>query len=101
MFINEVRLSGRAFKDAERKGNGPFRFAIVQGGGKKKDSEERLAYRILQRHRLAEHLPRCRTGKKGRDRQRRGKIEAGGMDRQGWGEAQVLRDRRCRGEDCG
>ncbi len=40
-FINELRISGRAAGDAARKGNGPVRFALIQGGGKKQDSEER------------------------------------------------------------
>lgn len=40
-FKNEIILSGKALKDSERSGNGPWRFCIVQGGGKKRDSEER------------------------------------------------------------
>lgn len=40
-FVNEIRISGKAFRDADRKGNGPWKFTVVQGGGKKKDSEER------------------------------------------------------------
>ncbi len=40
-FTNEVHSSGRALKDAERRGNGPVRFCLTQGGGKKKDSDER------------------------------------------------------------
>lgn len=40
-FVNEVRLNGRVVRDAERKGNGPWRFTIVQRGGQRKDSQER------------------------------------------------------------
>lgn len=39
--VNEVRITGRATKDAQRFGNGPWKFAIAFGGGKKRDSEER------------------------------------------------------------
>jgi len=41
MYVNEIRLSGKASTDAERRGNGPVRFTIQQGGGRKKDSAER------------------------------------------------------------
>ncbi len=40
MFVNKVELSGKAWDEAERH-NGPFRFTICQGGGLKKDSQER------------------------------------------------------------
>jgi single-stranded DNA-binding protein len=39
-LINEVRLSGRATRDAAQVGKGPYRFAIAHGGGKKRDSDE-------------------------------------------------------------
>lgn len=39
--VNEVRISGRAVKDATKTGNGPYRFSIATGGGKKRDSEQR------------------------------------------------------------
>src|SRR5690349_21126687 len=41
MFTNLITLSGKALTDSERKGNGPWKFTIVQGGGRKKDSDER------------------------------------------------------------
>jgi single-stranded DNA-binding protein len=41
MFKNSITLSGKALKNSERKGNGPYRFTLVQGGGRKKDSEDR------------------------------------------------------------
>lgn len=40
-FTNEVRISGRATKDAIKTGNGPYRFGLAHGGGKKRDSEDR------------------------------------------------------------
>jgi single-strand DNA-binding protein len=36
--INEVRISGRAVRDAVRVGNGPFRFSLAVGGRKKDGS---------------------------------------------------------------
>lgn len=36
-WVNEAKLSGRAVKDAARTGNGPWRFSIATGGGRKKD----------------------------------------------------------------
>ena len=40
-YQNTITLSGKALDNSERKGAGPYRFCIVQGGGKKKDSDER------------------------------------------------------------
>ncbi len=38
--VNEVRLSGRAVRNAARIGNGPYRFSLACGGGKKRGSNE-------------------------------------------------------------
>jgi single-stranded DNA-binding protein len=41
-FLNEVKLSGKANADAEHPSErGPWRIVLVQGGGKKKESDER------------------------------------------------------------
>ncbi len=36
-FTNEIHLSGRVFKDSEKRGAGPWRFTLVTGGRRKKD----------------------------------------------------------------
>lgn len=38
--MNEVRISGRATRDAVRVGRGQYKFSIAVGGGKKRDSDE-------------------------------------------------------------
>jgi single-strand DNA-binding protein len=39
-LINELHISGRVGSDPEQKGNGPTRFRLAHGGGKKKDGSD-------------------------------------------------------------
>jgi single-strand DNA-binding protein len=39
-LINELHISGRVGTEPEQKGNGPTRFRLAHGGGKRKDGSE-------------------------------------------------------------
>lgn len=42
MYRNELLLTGKAYKNATQSSvNAPWKFTLTQGGGKKKDSDER------------------------------------------------------------
>lgn len=41
-LVNELKISGRAGRDAQRYGNGPFKFSIAHGGGLNRKTGDRF-----------------------------------------------------------
>ena len=66
-FTNKVEISGRAVRDAVRTGNGPFRFSLATGGGKKKDGSGNWPTEFFDVLAWANQIPDAERIRKGQE----------------------------------